>query len=369
MSNITDLHNLAMEEMDEAFFARRSGNAALADQHNRKAFELEKQAANLLKDNFEAEPSRSVLYRSAASFAYECGEFREAEQLISIALSGNPPEEIMEELRDLQEQVNFNRHLDLRNVQIEKNEIQVSLSGNEVGFGWTESNIFIGRLQDFERIIFRTVERLLKQPFREHGAATSSIRSLFDLFLVAPRPSSFAITLRLGRQMSLPNMDITEEVMDEIMDCFQLLNNNEVDKLKERMDEPYLLNFIALAQRVAPDGEKVSQVGLTSLKNGTERRVSIKQNRRQLGGILAKIIDTEDSESESIILEGTLKFADGMNDEKPIIRIMDKSGKRITVVVPANMMDDIIHPLWNSNVTALVKKVKGKYYLKNIEAS
>jgi hypothetical protein len=35
----------------------------------------------------------------------ECGEAREAERLIAIALSGNPPGEIAEELRDLWQQV------------------------------------------------------------------------------------------------------------------------------------------------------------------------------------------------------------------------------------------------------------------------
>jgi hypothetical protein len=43
----------------------------------------------------------------AASLALECGALREAERLIAVALSGNPPEEIAEELRDLLEQVYF----------------------------------------------------------------------------------------------------------------------------------------------------------------------------------------------------------------------------------------------------------------------
>ena len=50
---------------------------------------------------------RSVLHRSAASLALECGALREAERLIAAALSGDPPDEIAEELRDLLEQVYF----------------------------------------------------------------------------------------------------------------------------------------------------------------------------------------------------------------------------------------------------------------------
>ena len=47
------------------------------------------------------EPGLSILYRSAASLAIQCGRYREAEQLIAKALSGNPTEEIARELRQL----------------------------------------------------------------------------------------------------------------------------------------------------------------------------------------------------------------------------------------------------------------------------
>jgi hypothetical protein len=42
-----------------------------------------------------------VLFRSAATLALECGEFREAEHLIAMALIGEPPAEIAEERREL----------------------------------------------------------------------------------------------------------------------------------------------------------------------------------------------------------------------------------------------------------------------------
>jgi len=53
------------------------------------------------------EPTRSVLHRSAAALAWQCGEYREAERLITTALSGAPPEVIADELRDLLLRVYF----------------------------------------------------------------------------------------------------------------------------------------------------------------------------------------------------------------------------------------------------------------------
>ncbi len=103
MSKINDLHEKAMEFCDEAFFAKRNGDMDSFIRFSRQALELEVEAANLLKDNFDDEPSRSILYRSAASMAIDCKEYRQAEKLISMALVGNPPNEIVAELRELLE--------------------------------------------------------------------------------------------------------------------------------------------------------------------------------------------------------------------------------------------------------------------------
>jgi len=93
----TTLHRKAMAFADEAAMARRRGDTERARALTRNAFDKEKEAALLI----EFEPSRSVLLRSAAALALECGETRNAERLIRIALAGNPPEHIAEELRGL----------------------------------------------------------------------------------------------------------------------------------------------------------------------------------------------------------------------------------------------------------------------------
>jgi hypothetical protein len=107
MTPVKDLHHEAMRLVDEAEAARRQGNNQLARERLRQAFDRERQAADRVAGDGSLEPTRSVLHRSAASLALECGQLREAERLIATALSGEPPEEIAEELRDLLEQVYF----------------------------------------------------------------------------------------------------------------------------------------------------------------------------------------------------------------------------------------------------------------------
>ena len=90
-----------MDLADQAVAAQRRKARNEATQLFRQAFERERAAAVLFVIDFDAEPTRSVLLRSAASLALDCEEFREAERLIAAALWGNPPAELYEELRDL----------------------------------------------------------------------------------------------------------------------------------------------------------------------------------------------------------------------------------------------------------------------------
>lgn len=138
MNKTTELHENAMEFWDESFFARREGNISLANEKLRKALEVETQAAERLKDDLDEEPSRSVLYRSAASMAMSCEEYRQAEKLIATALAGNPPEEIAEELRDLLKQVNFKQKSQVKSNKIDHGKLTFAdktfeVSGYQIG--------------------------------------------------------------------------------------------------------------------------------------------------------------------------------------------------------------------------------------------
>src|SRR6266567_2641871 len=102
---VTELHREAMSLADRALVARLSGDTVGASALLREAYRHEREAAERVSSQQELEPTRSVLHRSAASLALECNELREAEKLVALALAGDPPTEIADELRDLLEQV------------------------------------------------------------------------------------------------------------------------------------------------------------------------------------------------------------------------------------------------------------------------
>jgi tetratricopeptide (TPR) repeat protein len=123
MSQIQELHKQAMDLAEAAFTVKLRGDLAQAIQLYRQALDKESQAAALIADKLDAEPTRSVLHRSAASLAIDCGEFRVAERLIAIALSGNPPQEIAEELKDLFIQINLRPYLERHGLAFDEQKL------------------------------------------------------------------------------------------------------------------------------------------------------------------------------------------------------------------------------------------------------
>lgn len=85
--------------------ASRNNETEKAKELYGAAFEMEREAALLADFLHNPEPGLSVLFRSAASLAIQCGRLREGEQLIARALSGNPHPEIASELRELLQQI------------------------------------------------------------------------------------------------------------------------------------------------------------------------------------------------------------------------------------------------------------------------
>ena len=101
MSTARELHHAAMNKLREAESAHEKGKTELYIVLLNEACEIETQAAYSLRDKLQAEPTRSVLFRSAAALALRCQDFKRVEQLVLTALIGNVPYEIKSELLDV----------------------------------------------------------------------------------------------------------------------------------------------------------------------------------------------------------------------------------------------------------------------------
>lgn len=124
MTQVKNLHQQAMNLAEKAELAKLQGNSAESLRLLQQAFEKESEAAALLAWDFQAEPNRAVLHRSAASLAIDCGAFPAAEKLIITALAGTPPPEIAAELKDLFIKINLHKYLTRRGVELAAEQLQ-----------------------------------------------------------------------------------------------------------------------------------------------------------------------------------------------------------------------------------------------------
>lgn len=369
MSTLKDLHRQAMQEADLAHAARREGQTESAHKHFDQAYALERGAAEQLLARLDAEPSRSILFRSAATLALEAGRFADAEQMVCTALAGRPSNALAEELRDLFEQINFRRHLSLRGVTLADRELQMSIAGPGVGFGIAPTDAVIERIQHTQTLMYRFTERKLQKPYRGTGAPPKDIREAVSLFMAVPRAASYAVSLVVGgRQETLPGMSIGEAVIDEVVECLDLFVREEEEALRERIpSEEYLNNFKGLAKAIAPDGEQIQTVGFTALREGREKSVALRPVRRPVPvGAQFGAEPERPKERAEATVTGVLLFADALEHKQNLIKLVDEAGVTHSIVVPSGMMDDIVRPLWDSRVTVTGPRTRGRILLTDI---
>jgi len=100
-SRMRELHHKSMRLVDEADKMRRMGYPDLSNELNSRAYELEIESAGLSV----TEPSRSVLYRSAATLAWRCGRYEDARKAIALGCTDATHSEIRAEFHDLLKQL------------------------------------------------------------------------------------------------------------------------------------------------------------------------------------------------------------------------------------------------------------------------
>ncbi|MBF0320506.1 MAG: hypothetical protein HQL01_11960 [Nitrospirae bacterium] len=356
MNEVLTWHRKAMDYAEEAFYHKLKGDPAKVKEFFLLAYELELKAAESYKDS-TLEPTRSVLYRSAATLAYDCDKLREAERLVAIALSGEPPDEIAEELRDLLEDIYFKRHLKIHDIEIDSSTLQMSISGEAVGYGMAKLGEFIPRIQNTEKIINRTIDRKYNLPYREGGRGKQSIRKN-ECYMSVPKAACLSVAIRIGSPIGQTDLFPPTDIIDEVIECFELFSDSNIKSLKEHIpDDAYFRNFVGLYKKIEPDGENIKTVGFTVIRNGKERAVSLK---KRTDFIVAMDEKTIPSKQELTTVTGQLLFADSIKKQE-IIKIKDENGHLHKIKVPEGMMSDIVRPLWDNTVT-----VKGYYTDKGI---
>jgi len=368
MITVKALHREAMKFNDLALVARRESSLGIMMENYLKAFEYEKQAFVLYSNQSNEEPTKSILIRSVANLAVLSEQYRDAEKYVALGLAGDPPENIANELRDIYQQINFYRHLALNGLVLSPNELQLSISGKEVGHGLIKSNEFLNRIEIIEKLAYRTADRFRNKPFSEVGRPSKNNIVDFQPYLSIPRAASFAVTIRFGQskeQIEMTGMNKQSNLVEDILENINLINQNNLDQLEKRIpDSSYRRNFLALTKQLAPDGDRIDLVGFTTSMNNEIQTVSLTRSKENIS--TQEILDSNPVSEEKIAVElfGILSFADSKNSK---IKLTDKNQKDYEIIVPNGLLSDVVKPYFEESVKIKGFRIGKKIELQDIE--
>jgi hypothetical protein len=307
-------HNEAMDMAEQAFKLVRS-NPSLSKELFSKAYYIERAIADSIKPLEQNEPSRSIFYKSAASLALNAKMYREAEITACLGLIGAGDNIELEELRDIFEQANFERHLSLKDINLEENQFQLSFTGNDVGVGYIKSSELIDRLTIFEDIAKKEVERKANKKFSSRGKS-GKLLQMYPLYFSTGMTGSYRIIIQIGTTKVDNNIfgdkyEIEKEIIMSIMKKIELFNSYDLEALKKEYEDqdPYYDFFVTSMKSFAPDGERIKMIGFTTNFNETEysTKLTIRKNEiRSTIELSADLMLEQDEENEIIEITGTL---------------------------------------------------------------
>jgi hypothetical protein len=296
--------------------------------------------------------------------AYQGKRFEVALNLIAKGLSGYPPIQVREELKTLWGQVNFEEHAREQRLILTPEDLQISLQGNAVAVGMVFYDEFLKRIQALYSIVSRTVQRKLRREYQRTGRPAGMYR-YFTPALSVPRPGSFAITLRLLLPQQYQTMMFLSAaaVIDEVLAGVEYINRGDIDGLRQVIEgEAYYLNFVTQARTMAPDGENISLVGLSS----TKKSVGLTRTHKDIA-VVAKLGIPDEERFRPIKLRGVLDYAKSRG--KDIVGLTRDDGKAFSIHVRAGM-DDLVRSYFDErvSVTGSQDAISRKIYLTDIEA-
>jgi hypothetical protein len=189
----------------------------------------------------------------------------------------------------------------------------------------------------------------------------------FEPFLSVPRAASFAVTIRFGHstsQIAIPGAESQTFLIDELLNNIELLNEGNYSKLNTTIrEEDYRRNFIALIEKLAPDGDRVKLVGFTVKRNNETKIVPLTKIKTDFHiDDIESIV--ENTKPENIELIGILSFADS---KKSTIKLTDKDNNDYIVKVPKGLLSDVVKPYFEEEVILIGTRVGKVIELNDLE--
>ena len=357
------LHREASELANKARIAQFDGDETAYLNLTEQAFVKETESAKLLRQD----PSHhmfAILHRSAATLAFRCGEHESAEELIWEGMRQTRNAAMREEMYSLLDKVRLAVKYGRYAYQLEDEELVMTLQGIEANRGLIEPLSLSKRIIKFSTLVRNTIGSLNNYTFRNRGNVDREYRVLATI----PSFGSYRIGMTVthvgpGR---FPGISYFDGVRLKVLENLRLLNGGDIARLQSDLnDDRYLQNLVGLAKELAPDGNKITAVGIEAEIEGQRKSLLFDSTRDDLNEMVLPLDEESVSDEYRITDErdtavGVLQFADAT---KNTVKLLTDDGKWWQIVVPEGLAEDVVKPYFGDRV-----QVEGRHMVKTKKA-
>ena len=365
MSLVRTLHNQALACANQAKEALSRGELAVAKQLFLEAAAHEARAAAHIAIAPENEPTRSVLYLGAASFAWSGKDLTEAERLCAHGLAGFPQPSTKNDLYKLIDDIKYELVWQEQAITMEDAELNMRLYGDGIRFGSAPIKAVMKRIDNFAALCSRTVQRLGGNPYNDSRKKNSNARPFMAEMAVAA-PGSFGVNLKFsrlaGEQISFLQPE-PERVLNDIIKNIELMTNGDFETLQKNIsDESYLVNFIAAAKEIAPDGTTIRTVGLSTKSKKISFNIGKSELKQSSEKAIPSLAPTEDNYPDK--LRGYLDVADR---KQKYLKLTDEKDTSYKMEVKSGL-EEVARKYFGSFVEVEITKKGRKLMLTDIQS-
>jgi hypothetical protein len=365
MSRVRNLHNQALTCANQAKEALSRGDAATAERLFLDASTYETEAASLISITPENEPTRSILYLGAASFAWSGKDLSEAERLCACGLAGFPQNSTQNDLYKLIDEIKYELIWRKQANAIEDAELSMRLYGDGIRFGSAPLKSVLKRVESLAALCSRTVQRIVGKPYDDIRKKDSNARP-FMTEMAVDTPGSFGVKLKfsrlVGEQISFlqPEPNI---VLNDIIKNIDLMTSGDFATLQKNIpDESYLVNFIAAAKEIAPDGTTIRTVGLATKNKKISFNVGKVELKQYTEEAIPSLVATKKDYPD--ILRGYLDIADR---KRGTLTLTDEEGKEYRTKVKSGL-EEVARKYFGSFVEVEYSKKGSSIVLTDIQS-
>lgn len=313
---------------------------------------------------------------SAASLWFKAGEFRQVERIACQWLATDSlPGFAISQLQAIL-QTAWNKILFLRSgVEFVKGEVLVSVSGGKIVTGAAPLDLIHRKVNEVRNIFYRTIEMLLKQPFRKRGLPSANIQDQFRPWLLQAPPGSYQFAVRVQKPAQLLLFPDASPEIEEITQRFLQIVDAATQETHEELervvpDPEYRKGFLRLTRNLSPTGKTFNRLEIKSATDLESRPiVFLPESRQEINKMLRKEreVAEEPVNLKEERLTGVLR---ALHLDKDWIELHpDGKEESIRILHTGDVIDDIVGPMVNQRVIVDVAiRPDGTYLYRDIQS-